>query len=322
MTRTVRALVLTLAMATLAGIGVPVATASAPSTEVVVTLDAPSLARAVKTSRVLTASVKRRRLDLASPTSLGYLRELAHAQQRVEASILRRIPGARVRWRYRVVANGLAVVVPAGQVARLAAIDGIRRVFPGAAYGTRLNDSTKEIGANEMWGLPSLSTAGNGVKIGIIDTGIDPQPALLQSRRICISARVSEGQPGLDDAKGDRRPWLRPSRRDREVRPGAVRSGELRPRRPRCRDRRRQSRRPRRVRIRDGVRRRASCVSRQLQGLQHGVAGLRADRELGGGRRGHRIGRARRNGRDQPLARGVRGQPGAQPRRCRDRRCR
>ena len=29
------------------------------------------------------------------------------------------------------------------------------------------------IGADQMWGAPSFSTAGNGVKIGIIDDGVD-----------------------------------------------------------------------------------------------------------------------------------------------------
>ena len=48
--------------------------ASAPAqTQVVVTLEAPALAQAVQTSRVLSSAAKRRRLDLGSATSRGYL---------------------------------------------------------------------------------------------------------------------------------------------------------------------------------------------------------------------------------------------------------
>src|SRR3990170_522440 len=48
------------------------------------------------------------------------LRAIDAAQRRLEARILAAVPGASVRWRYRIVLDGLAVVVPAAPVARLA----------------------------------------------------------------------------------------------------------------------------------------------------------------------------------------------------------
>ncbi|HYU58959.1 MAG TPA: S8 family serine peptidase, partial [Actinomycetota bacterium] len=141
--------------------------------EVVVTLRAPALAQAIAESRVLTASTKGRRLDLGSPTSVSYLRDLDRAQRRVARRIVRTIPSAHVRWRYRVVLDGLAIVLPASRLQALARIPGVVRVWPGTGFHPTLDRSPQLIGADQLWGLPSFSTAGNGVKIGIIDDGID-----------------------------------------------------------------------------------------------------------------------------------------------------
>jgi len=142
-------------------------------TQVVVTLEAPSLARAVKTSRVLSPSVKARRLDLASETSRAYLADVRAAQTAVERRIRARIPSAQVRWRYAVVLDGLAVALARRDVPMLSGIAGIERVHTGGRFGATLDSGPSIIGADELWGGPTLPTAGNGVKIGIIDDGVD-----------------------------------------------------------------------------------------------------------------------------------------------------
>ena len=108
--------------------------ARAASTEVVVTLAAPSLANAIASSRALTAHARAQRLDVRSPTSVSYLRFLAGRQSALAARIERALPAARIRWRYEVVADGMAVVVPAREVGRLAAIPGVARVWPSFVY--------------------------------------------------------------------------------------------------------------------------------------------------------------------------------------------
>jgi subtilisin family serine protease len=98
--------------------------------------------------------------------------ELERQQARVAADILRSVPGARIRWRYQVVLNGLAVVAPDGAAPRIAAIPGVREVQPSVRYRRSLFSSPQVIGAPQVWG-PTLATAGEGMKIGIIDDGID-----------------------------------------------------------------------------------------------------------------------------------------------------
>jgi hypothetical protein len=138
--------------------------------EAVVTLDAPPLAEAISRSRVLTARVKAQRLDLRSPTSRGYLAALATSQRVTAARITSTIPQTQVTWRYQVVLDGLAVLLPRSELGHLSETPGVAKVWPNVTYRPLLDRSPGLIGAPLMWS-PDFSTAGNGVKIGIIDDG-------------------------------------------------------------------------------------------------------------------------------------------------------
>jgi hypothetical protein len=148
----------------------PAAARGSGTVELVVGLAQPPLAQAFRSGRSPTAS--RRRLSLRAPASVTYLRELTAAQRTLTARITAAIPQARVRWRYQVTANGLAVVVPRSQAGRLAAVPGVARVYPNVVYHELLDRSPQLIGAPALWGS-TLATAGNGLKIGIIDEGVD-----------------------------------------------------------------------------------------------------------------------------------------------------
>ena len=143
--------------------------------EVVVTLRAPPLAQLVSHERTLAYSsfARPHRLLLTAPASRAYLARLTREQRAVQESVRAAIPKARMRWTYDVVLNGFAVVVPAGEVARLGRIPGVARVWPSVTYHELLDRTPQLIGAPTIWG-PTLATAGEGMKIGIIDDGIDP----------------------------------------------------------------------------------------------------------------------------------------------------
>ena len=173
MTRTVRALLLSCAACALLYPAGSAHAAAPAQTQVVVTLEAPALAQAVRTSRVLAPAERARRLDLDSPTSRGYLAELARQRLAVERRIRARIPSATIRWRYSVVLNGLAVKLAPRDVPLLSAIPGVREVHAGGHFGATLDRGPELIGADELWGGPSLPTAGQGVKIGVIDDGVN-----------------------------------------------------------------------------------------------------------------------------------------------------
>lgn len=146
--------------------------------EVVVTLPQPSLSQAILRDRGLAArATTRHRLNVRAPASVSYLRTLASAQRTLQSRIESSIPEARVRWRYGVVLNGIAVVVPRSQLATLASLPGAT-VWPSVTYHALRDESSlavappQLIGATTVWG-PTLATAGQGMKIGIIDDGLD-----------------------------------------------------------------------------------------------------------------------------------------------------
>ncbi len=159
-----------------AGAGTPAGppgSAKAGLVEVVVTLPQPSLAEAIVRDRQLAArATAHRRLDLRAPASVSYLRTLASAQRTLQATIQARIPAAHVHWHYAVVLNGIAVALPAGQLAALRRIPGAT-VWPSVTYHALLNRTPLLIGATTVWGGPTLPTSGQGMKIGIIDDGLD-----------------------------------------------------------------------------------------------------------------------------------------------------
>jgi len=148
--------------------------AHAGNVEVVVTLKAPPLAQAFVHQRTLAFSsfARPQRLLLAAPASRTYLDRLAQAQRIVQSRIRDAVPTAQARWQYGVVLNGFAVVVPQNQVAGLARVAGVAQIWPSVTYHSLLDRTPQLIGAPTVWG-PSLDTAGQGMKIGIIDDGID-----------------------------------------------------------------------------------------------------------------------------------------------------
>lgn len=194
-----RSLLLCLLLALVAP-GAAIAAAPSEPVEVVVTLDAPPLAHAIASSRALSLRARSERLSLSSRTSASYLRGLAASQRALALRIARAVPEARVRWRYSVVLNGLAVVVPSGHVARLESVPGVARVYPSVRYRARLERTPAQIGAPELWG-PALEFGGVGVKIGILDDGVDQTHPFFDPAGYALPPGFPKGQHAFTTAK-------------------------------------------------------------------------------------------------------------------------
>ena len=161
-----------LVLLTTAGATARTATPAGGLVEVVVTLPQAPLAEAIGRDRALAAATTtRHRLNLRAPASRSYLRTLAVAQRTLQARIQRSIPSARVRWHYDVTLNGMAVAVPRAQLATLQHTPGAT-VWPSVRYHALLDRTPQLIGAPQVWG-PTLATSGQGIKIGVIDDGLD-----------------------------------------------------------------------------------------------------------------------------------------------------
>ena len=114
-------------------------------------------------------------------------------------------------------------------------------------------------------GAGAVRTPGDGIKIGIIDDGVDQTHPYLRPGRVLDAAGLPEGPDWRTRREGDRRPRVPAAGRDLEERRQARSIPCIRPRDTRRRHRRRQrgddgDRRAR------GLRGRAARVHRQLQG--------------------------------------------------------
>ncbi len=177
------------------------APASGGTVELVVRLSAPSLVAATQSSRALAAATTRHRhLDVRAPASVSYLRTLAGAQRSLERRIVRTIPDAKVRWHYGVVLDGIAVVVPRDDAARLASVPGVAEVYPSVTYHALLDRSPQLIGAPAMWGT-DLSTAGQGIKIGVVDEGVDQTHPFFDPAGYTMPAGYPKGNTAYTTAK-------------------------------------------------------------------------------------------------------------------------
>ncbi len=152
----------------------------ATRTEVVVQLTAPPLARARETHRAA------QRLD--------------GQQRRFKEALRETIPAATVRWRYRLVANGLAVVVPRADLVRLSRLPGVKQVFADVTYRTLAGPDAATIRARDLPGS-TLGNAGAGIKIGIIDDGVDQKHAFFDPSGYTMPEGFPKGQAAYTTAK-------------------------------------------------------------------------------------------------------------------------
>ena len=121
-------------------------------------------------------------------------------QSRFEAALHATIPSARIHWRYRLVANGMSVVVPDSDLARLANLPGVKEVFSPVTYRTLGGPAGGTIGARTLPGL-GLADAGAGMKIAIIDDGVDQSHVFFDPKGYVMPAGFPKGQVAYTTAK-------------------------------------------------------------------------------------------------------------------------
>jgi subtilisin family serine protease len=116
------------------------------------------------------------RLDARSPRSRAYLAHLDGRLAAFEAAARAAIPRARAVHRYRAVLGAVALRVPEGDVAGLAALPGVEAVYPDELAQLHTERGPAFIGAPRVWRqLGGIGSAGEGVVVGVLDTGIWPE---------------------------------------------------------------------------------------------------------------------------------------------------
>ena len=137
---------------------------------VIVGLRPPPLAAAY--GRTLAAAGASRKLNVATAWSRRYLARVAAAQARAVRAVRGAIPQGRIEERYQVVLDGFTVDLPVSKLAKLVDLDVAPRVFPSLRYTLDTNRSPGVIGADVFH--RETGANGQGMKIGVVDDGVDP----------------------------------------------------------------------------------------------------------------------------------------------------
>jgi subtilisin family serine protease len=117
------------------------------------------------------ASAGGQSLQSATSAAQSQLARIERAQQQLLAPLARL--GARVLYRNQRVYNGIATLVDRGKLGELAQLPGVKTIRPLIAKQLDLSSSVPLIGAPQLWNSGGPNLTGQGIKIGIIDTGID-----------------------------------------------------------------------------------------------------------------------------------------------------
>jgi minor extracellular serine protease Vpr len=142
---------------------------SHPRVRVIAALSLPPLAR--RYGRGLYAFGARRKLAVRSSTARAYLTQLAAAQDRAVQQLRSEIPAARVEERFRILLDAVTVSVPESSLPKLMGMHTFSRVYPVLQYTMADDTSPSVIGAPQV--EQSLGADGHGMKIAVVDDGID-----------------------------------------------------------------------------------------------------------------------------------------------------
>ena len=127
-------------------------------------------------------------------------RRIAAEQQRFAAAVGEQLPDAELRWRYRIVANGVSVVLPTRDLPRLARLPGVQDVYGPTTYHVLAGPDAATIRARDLPGS-TLPNAGDGMKIGIIDDGVDQRHPFFDPAGYTMPAGFPKGQVAYTTAK-------------------------------------------------------------------------------------------------------------------------
>jgi subtilisin family serine protease len=114
------------------------------------------------------------KLDLLSSEAQVYESQLVTEQENFKQLAFQLSPKMRVRTELRSLLNAISIEAPGIEIAAIATLPGVKRVQLVRTYHATLNKSVSLINAPAAWTKVGGSTsAGQGIKIAILDSGID-----------------------------------------------------------------------------------------------------------------------------------------------------
>lgn len=165
---------------------------------VIMTLADPPLAAAAA-ARSLAGFGPRRKLNVASSFARSHLAALEVAQDQAIASLRAEIPEAIVSRRYSILLNGFTVSVPYRRLPQLLRLGFAQNVYPSLSYTPSLNKGPAVLGGPQFSAL--TGAFGNGVKVAVVDDGVDHEHPFLKPAGFSYPAGFPKGPGGSTTPK-------------------------------------------------------------------------------------------------------------------------
>ena len=144
-------------------------------------------------------------LDLATGKGAHYLRGLRLSQKELGAAIQRALPGSVIERAYEITFNGLVVRVPKYNeraIEILRSLPGVSAAYDEAAFGLTLYASLPAIRAQELWQeVGGSEFAGSGIKIAILDSGIEADHPMFDGRSFAYPPGYPRGDARFTTSK-------------------------------------------------------------------------------------------------------------------------
>ncbi|MEA3332795.1 MAG: S8 family serine peptidase, partial [Pseudomonadota bacterium] len=116
-----------------------------------------------------------RKLNVGSRSALAYRQYLDGKRSVVEQAMVRTLArSVSTLFRYEVVFNGMAVELTPAEAKKVRQLPGVVSVEPEKMSFLHTDVGPQWIGADQLWDDVSFPVKGEGVVIGVIDTGINP----------------------------------------------------------------------------------------------------------------------------------------------------
>ncbi|MCH7977835.1 MAG: S8 family serine peptidase [Acidobacteria bacterium] len=144
------------------------------------------------------------RHDLRAPAATQY-RSRLRAKQAALKRLIENLPDATVQAQMDTVFNGMAVTLRPQDVPAVMQFAEVEEVIPSIRYYKALDTALPLAGVPQAWMDPSVGgegNAGKGVKIAIIDTGIDTSHPMFQDPSLALPDSFPRFTPASADCPG------------------------------------------------------------------------------------------------------------------------
>lgn len=145
----------------------------------IVELESPAIAKYQGGIQSFTATApakKGERVNTQSAPAMSYASHLQTEQQAFQSALSKITPNAKVERSFKTLFNGVTLVGQGLTLEQLAAMPGVKSVYPETMYQSTMDASHEVINSAAMWeAVAGMENAGRGIRVAVVDSGIRPE---------------------------------------------------------------------------------------------------------------------------------------------------